>query len=327
VKEKREKVREAAVVVGRGLKKGGGIVGENIVKGGGIVGRNIAKGGGIVADKMGDAKLELERKTLQPVFLEELLLPSRSTISLDEAMQRLPKMIIVGEQDKKRKESPICIGSIGHMVKAKGMEVLNLYEEHVQKLGVEFFPTVAQTVYYKDPYQENFYIGLDDYFDFLQKARISELEMVAHKLGAKRMQISFKERKKQFVAGKAEAKAFIKGARVAATHEKELDEYASIEIAADVRFSGHDTPEVPTLVYFRNVDDIEKLIKMRTDGANNRIEAKVYKIQCEMLSGIKKREAMQIDSALQYLKLSGTASISSEVQRESRTVLEYRIEF
>lgn len=302
----KEKAKKIAVTTGQNAK----IVGESL-------GRAIE-----------EAKLEMDRKTLRPVFIEDL---HSSTPLEDDAgnpcSKRLPSMICVVEQDKKRNESKVCRGAIGYQTTIKGVEILNIYEDCVNQTGLKFFPTVSKTIYYADPHKTDSYICLDEYFDYLKKARVNELEKVAQDLGAKRVQISFKERKKTFVSQNAHADAKVDKHKMSASYNTSGSEYFSVEIAADIRFSGRDTPVVPNLVYFKNESDIEKLVQMRTSSSDNRIESKSYRFQCSKSSGIEEKEAAQIDVVLSQLKCSGTASISSEAQRESRTDLEYNIEF
>ena len=111
------------------------------------------------------------------------------------------------------------------------------------------------------------------------------------------------------------------------TDDNFSNELSSIEVAADVKFSGHDTPVEPDLLYFKNESDIEKLVQMRTGGNKNKIESKTYKFQCNRTSGIKEKEALQLDAVLNQLKCGVSAFISKETKRENRTELEYTIEF
>ena len=111
------------------------------------------------------------------------------------------------------------------------------------------------------------------------------------------------------------------------TYNRTDQTYDGIEIAADVAFSGQEVPVIPTVVYFKSESDIEKLIQMRTGESQNRVQSKTYRFQCSNSSGISEREAGQIDALLRQIKCSGSASISSEAQRESRTDMEYHIEF
>ncbi len=45
------------------------------------------------------------------------------------------------------------------------------------------------------------------------------------------------------------------------------------------------------------------------------------------IAGIKQNDAVKIDATLSMLKVKGNCSVSSEVQKEARTILEYEIEF
>ncbi len=105
------------------------------------------------------------------------------------------------------------------------------------------------------------------------------------------------------------------------------NEYADIEIATDLVFSGHDHPEMPELVYFKNETDIEKLVQMRLSNDENKIQSKTYRFQCRKSSGISESEAAKIDAVAGQLKCGVSESFSNEVQRENRTELEYKIEF
>lgn len=332
----KEKVEEIAESTGKGLKEGGKVAGEKIKIGTKFVGRKLKEGQVLAKDFTEERKLDIELRTLRPVFKDDLMLPTSIPDNADLLSKpKSYKMIFIVNKDKKRQDSLVCEGSIGHVDVVKGMRILNIYPDYVDGLGYSFFPHKTHTVYYADPYKEYSYISLDEYFDYFQKAQVNELETVAHKLGAKRVKISFKERKKTFVAAKADVningkgKLFGKKPNIQADfhHEHEADEYTNVEIAADVKFSGHETPTEPCLVYFKGVSDIEKLITMRMDNSSNKIMSKDYKFQCSKRSGISHQEAVQIDAALGALKSGGNASLTSEVEKEARTDLEYSIEF
>lgn len=82
----------------------------------------------------------------------------------------------------------------------------------------------------------------------------------------------------------------------------------------------------PTLVYFKRESDVERLVEMRMKPGNP-IKSKDYHFQCSSSAGMSEKVAAKLDGILQQLKCSGTATISSEVQRENRTELNYHIEF
>ncbi|MPM64427.1 hypothetical protein SDC9_111313 [bioreactor metagenome] len=270
----------------------------------------------------------MDRKYLRPVFSDEMLLSASNVSSMDEIRKvRIPSMICIVKRDKKRSENIVCSGSVGYRMTVKGVDMLYLFEDSVRELGMRFYPAISETIYYLDPYQDNFYICLDDYFDYLKKVRVSELEVVAQDLGAKRVQITFKEHKKAFFTKNARVGTAVKKVKTSNSYDNVSNEYSSVEVAADVKFSGQDSPVKPTLVYFKNESDIEKLVQMRTENNKNKIESKTYRLQCNKTAGIKEKDAARIDAVLYQLKCSGTATVSSEAQRESRTELEYSIEF
>lgn len=293
-----------------------------------IAGQSVKSGSEVIGKVIGDAKIEMDRKYLRPVFSDEMLLSASNVSSMDEIRKvQIPSIICIVKRDKKRSENVVCSGSVGYRMTVKGVDMLYLFEDSVSQLGMRFYPAISETIYYLDPYQDNFYICLDDYFDYLKKVRVNELEVVAQDLGAKRVQITFKEHKKAFFTKSARVDAAVEKVKISNSYGNASNEYSSVEVAADVKFSGQDTPVKPKLVYFKNESDIEKLVQMRTENSKNKIESKTYRFQCNKSSGIKEKDAARIDAVLYQLKCSGTATISSEAQRESRTELEYSIEF
>ena len=270
-----------------------------------------------------EARLELDLKTLKPAFADTL--PFTAKDSQADAAQ--PSILSIVARDKKRSESEVCRGAVGYYQSAKGYELLNLYEDYVPQLSLTFYPAAAKGVFLADPYQTGVYIALDEYFDFIRKALVNELEVVAQDLGAKHVRISFKEDKKALVAQQVKTKAKTQMESVSASRSASVDEFSSVEIAAAVKFSGHDSPIAPPLVYFKNESDIVKLVRMRTSDDFNKIESKTYRFQCNRLFGAKEDDSAQISAILNGIKCTGSASFSQNIQRESRTILEYSIEF
>lgn len=294
-----EAVKDAAIAAGHGLKAGGAAMGK----------------------AFSEARLELDLKNLKPVFPDALPFDDGQT----DAAQ--PSIVAVVARDKRRSESEACRGAVGYYQSAKGYELLNLYEDYIPQLKLVFYPAAAKGVFLADPYQRGVYIALDEYFDFIRKALVNELEVVAQDLGAKHVRISFKEDKKSLAAQKLKANAKTKVESVSAEHKTSVDEFSSVEIAADVKFSGHTSPVIPPLVYFKNESDIVKLVRMRTSDGSNKIESKTYRFQCNRLFGAKEEDSAQICAILNGIKCTGSASFSQNIQRESRTILEYSIEF
>lgn len=299
--ETRAKVGKAAAAAAKGIRTGSEVVGRAV----------------------GDARLELERKTLRPVFAEELR-------PVGEKAAFSPVIVIV-PRDKRREESVVCAGAVGYWTSVKGMDFLNLYQDAAGQLGLDLYPRVEETFYHENPFCPEMYIELDDYFNYLKKARVDELERIAQDLGAKHVTITFREKKEIFVKRTARQEAAGRlpngGAKAQHNSESTQEEYTGMEVAADIRFSGNVQPVVPKLVYFKRESDIEQLIQMRTSGSGNPVQSKTYHFQCSRLSGMNQQEASKLDAALAQLKCGGTATFSSKIQQESRTELEYHIEF
>lgn len=291
-------------------------------------GQGVKKGALILDQVISDSKLEWDRKTLRPVFSDDILPALTNNKSyLASETDSVYNIIRVVERDKKREESLACKGSIGYWVTAKNLEILNLYEDVAKTIGIHYHPVLTRTVYYIDPFQKNFYVNLDEYFNYLKKARVSELEMVASELGAKKVSITLKEWKSTAMAKKVRLKAKVNelpGFGLKTDHnDKGL---VNMEIATNLTFSGHDNPRVPELVYFKGETDIEQLIKLRTNPEKkNQLISKTYSLEYNKSSVLKTDVAVDIGDALSSLKIN--SGVATEAQRESRTILEYHIEF
>ena len=276
-----------------------------------------------MADGAKDAKQKLDVARLKPVFLDQI----------KTGEYQMPNLIHIVESDK-RQENPVCIGSIGFEKKYKDMRMLTIYESDIDSLGLRFSSVSNNSFYYIYPFDNTMYIDLDEYFDYLKKQRVAELEQVAHALGAKHFRITLKEEKtflvKQSQKGNVKAKGklpLIQG-NVDLNNEHSLTEkqYANLSVAAESFFDGSSEPVRPELKYYRHEQDIQNLIDMRLNGVNA-IQSKTYTLKYNSSAAIKEQEAAKIDYALKSLGCTGNASVTGEVQRENRTVLEYLIEF
>lgn len=271
-----------------------------------------ADGKKAVVEKATKAKEDFDRKMLCPVFQGDLNISDYP-------------MIRILESDPKHDENPVCDGSIGFESVAKGMKILNLYTRFADQQGLRFYPLVGEDVFYIDPCSEDLFISLDDYFSYSKKARVAELTKIAQTLGAKHIRITLKERRKSFVSQQAKLKANVakKGAGDA-SHEKSHTEFSNVEVAAETSFIGHD-PERPELKYFANETAIKDLVEMRM--SDNTLQRQTLSFKYNSSSGIKEKNAIQIDAALALMKLKGTASVLNEIQNESWLDFWYEIEF
>ena len=126
---------------------------------------------------------ELERKMLQPIFVEDL----------DGAEFLISKLVRITDIDKKRAESEVCRGSIGFISDQKDLRIVNIFKDQIDAFGLTFYPDTDCELYYVDPSDRDKYIALDDYFSYLKIARVNELQKIAQDLGAKHFRVTYKE--------------------------------------------------------------------------------------------------------------------------------------
>lgn len=273
-----------------------------------------------VKASMEEQRIERERKALQPIFETDL----------DNADFLLSKLIRITDMDKKHAESEVCKGSIGHISTFKDMTVVNIYRKNIEIFGVNFYPDNEAELYYVNPTDRNSYIELDEYFDYLKIARITELQSIAQDLGAIYFKVTYKESKSSFSKKKtkatASAKSGIDKGSVDVESEGVSKDAGSFGVFAEDSFKSGKDPVKPKLVYLKRDLVVNGLInqRMKKDSSLGR---KVFKIESSKTLGIKQSDATKIDSTLKAMKLSGDLSVSSEVKNESRRFFEYEIEF
>ena len=264
---------------------------------------------------------EAERRTLQPIFVEDL----------EKADFLMPKLLRITEMDKRRAESEICKGSIGYMSIQKELPVISIYRDHVKDYGLTFLPDAESDIYYVDPSDRNQYIALEEYFGYMKVARINELQKIAQDLGAKHFRVTYSEKKVSFTENKSAAKGKIenKGVKMSAAinndHDIKENDISSVEIAAEMICPGHE-PLQPTLYYLQREQSILSLIQLRMDKASPIMHQR-FMLKLSNSSGIKEKEAIKIDAALKEMKFTCNTTMASEARNEARRYFEYEIDF
>lgn len=271
------------------------------------------------AEKQEQLKRDKELKELRPIFADDI----------EEPGFALPKLIRIGEMDAKHAESSVCENSVGFIFGDKDLNIVTIYSDKMDLFDLKFYPDTDIGLYYVDPNDRDLYISLDEYFNYLKVARISELQRIAQDLGATHFRVVYKEQKKTFSANDAKINAAIKlpakqNGKIVADHQSGENEFSKVEIAADMLCLGHD-PVMPKLSYFRKDPQILSLIESRM--ANNQLRHQAYTLNLSSSCGIKVKDAVKIDAAIKAMKLDGNATVTSEAQSESRRIFEYEIDF
>lgn len=266
-----------------------------------------------LAEVINNGKNSWNLKRLKPIFINDLN---------GMIFSRLVRIV---EREKKF-DIDVCKGSIGYWDTCKGERWMNIFKDSVSKFGLDFYPNDEVNFYYVDPTNKDSYIVLDEYFDRLKQVRVSELQKIAQDLGAKYFRVTYiKERttlSKKAANGKGSVHNKGNGSvQMNATEQK----YDRMDIAAEMSFPGHE-PVMPHVRYLKYDPNIENLIKMRMDPKGP-LNHQTLNIKLSSSSGLKETDAVKIDMILKSLKMAGNTTVSSEVQNEAKSILEYEINF
>ena len=266
-----------------------------------------------LAKTIEEGKRQWDLKRLKPIFLKDL------------NGMRYSRLIRIVEREKKF-DIEVCKGSIGYWATCKGERWMNIFKDSVSKFGLNLYPNDEVNFYYVDPTDKDNYIVLDEYFDRLKQVRVSELQKIAQDLGAKYFRVTYMKERTTLSKKSANGKGSIlknKNGSVQATATEE--NYDRMDVAAEMSFPGHE-PVMPRVRYLKHDPIIQNLIEMRMDPKGP-VGHYTYNIKLSNSSGLKKTEAVKIDMILKSLKMAGNTTVSSEVQNEEKSILEYEIEF
>lgn len=272
-----------------------------------------------IKDNVNTKKMELDKKRLQPIFEEYI----RSENF------KLPNIICLSDIDKKYQDSEVCQGAIGHYTDYQKLRIMSIFNDYVDLFNLTFEPNNSSPIYYKNPYIENNYIALGDYFEYINTNQVHELEMIASKLGATYFRVDLMEEKIVFKKESKErntsGKYVTQNDSIDVKTKKETQESRAsvLRMSKEDHLVGHE-PERPDLVFLKNDNDINNLVNMRMEKSINK---KNVSLSLNKLIGISKNEAESMDGAMKILKISGNSTFKSEYNEECRKYLEYTIEF
>ena len=298
-----EDVKKAADSVGNAAHKA---VAD--VKGG------IGEGKKRIEEKIKASKLEADRKSLRPIFKEDI----------NSTEFSLPKLIMIAnEPDKVHKESEVCNGSVGFNNKADKMDIVTIYKDDLDVLGVSFYPDVDSEAYYVNPVDRDNYISLKKYTEYLIIQRMNEMQRIAQCLGAKKFDVrivttdSSKEKESRSVQ--------LKAARVnaEAKENKTVQRSKIFDYTANSTFLGQE-PAEPRLRYLAKDPVIQNLIEMRLHG---NMTSQTVKVQLSDTAGIKVEDAVKIGAALKAIKSTAGGQFVKDTETQSNSYFEYTIEF
>lgn len=282
---------------------------------------SLVAGWGKAGEQLIQLKKEHDLKKLSPVFKEDIL----------DENYKFPAIIQLIRYDK-RLEKDFCKGSVGFETRANSTRILSVYFEYADIVEKDFYPQKDIGVYYANPCIKDMYIEINEFFPYLKRVRVDELDMLAQSLGAKHFKVELKETESDqsvvdadtssgfgFGKWKLDSGAALKAENSAKVH---------VNIAAECSFCGSDQPKEPKLQYFKDDSNIMALIAMRMNPeTSNSLVSKTYSIQYGKMTGIKTEQTADIDSALKLIKCAAAEKFAKTACRENCTILQYTIDF
>ena len=276
---------------------------------------NIGEGKKKIDEKVKSAKLEADRKSLRPIFADEI----------DGPEFPFPKLLMITEgPDKAHKESEACKGSIGFLNKADKMDIVTIYKDNVGVLDATFFPDIDSEVYYVNPTDRDNYISLSKYTEFLIIQRMNEMQRIAQSLGAKRFNVRIVTKDASSEMEEAGVQAKVRKAGVEVKGKSMVKRSHIFDYTSNNTFIEQE-PKRPELKYLAKDPMIQNLIEMRLNGKT--LQTQTIQVQLSDTSGIKIADAAKIGVALKAIKCSLGAQFVKETETQSRSYFEYTIEF
>jgi hypothetical protein len=242
--------------------------------------------------------------------------------------------------DVDRREIDVCAGAVGWLGKENGIEILYLYDEAVQISAINFIPMATNdTIYYVDSFDKNRFLKTDYIFGKAYEERMAELKHIAFSLGAKSCSVEISESNIETEIHRKEYKGKQAINGLPAVNE-------SISVDSDqsrsgkrketrmgrvyARFHGSDIPKKPELKWFRNDENIKRLIEMRFESGNS-IKSEQFELSGSSSATMSQKTAAAIDIAIKKAKIKGNfkagTTVSAQVIRECNSKLLYSIEF
>lgn len=311
--------QEASIVAADGAQKAANAISEGAKEAAEIAGDSL-----FIASKMAQRAItDLRLAYYKPVTPTEY----------NELSGSLPRLIAI-EDPGKRKEVDVCEGAIGWLSKNNDMDVLHLYSEFVAQCGLDFYPApVVDSIYLRDHIDFRRFIDVSCFMEVAQSDRITELKQIAYKLGAKRCRLEMHKQSKTAtlreggLGGKIIAPGYGNVSRNESASLKRTVESMS-ETLFEQTFEGSANPIEPELHWFAHDKEMLDLIKTRcsADGTHTTKEYHM-RLNKSTTMTLSVTAAEKIDGAIKQLGATCDFTLKSEAQEESRSLLDFYIEF
>ena len=281
----------------------------------------IQKGAIAISEKAKQDALRRKIEKLHPLFPKDFK-------SKDFKIPNIIKIV----DDAIRRDIEVCKGAIGWLEKENKVEVLYLYDEWINKSGLQFVPAAScDEVYCVDKFDRNKFIRTDYVFGKAHEEKLAELEYIAHSLGAKSCSVEIIESSTSTQTHNAKGSSQITLGNCSANadiSQKEQSDTTSRTTGKTVTyFDGNNTPVQPKLKWFSNDDSIKRLIDMRC-SSNNSIRSRKLVLEGSSSATMSRNAAYALDCALlDKGKDKSQTSMSSQASKEYNSKLIFEIEF
>lgn len=224
--------------------------------------------------------------------------------------------------DAVRRDIDVCKGAVGWLENVNGVEILNLYDEYMHNVEIQFVPVAkCDEIYCVDPFDRTKYINVNEIFDKANEEKMAELKNIAYMLGAKSCEIEIKT--STFVTAKLAAKitAKIKGADASGERSSEKSQLIQNGRKTRSTFGGNDNPVAPKLKWFAHDSNINRFIEMRCNSGN-RITSESLEVNWSSCTTMSQQTACAIDKIAKI-----GAKMESKCRQESNMTIVYNVEF
>lgn len=313
----------------------GGLVGGVVSKAAGMAADAAGEGAKVAVQKAGNARTEMRRKKYSPLFEADIV----------SSKFDMPRMIIISDGTD-RKSVDVCIndvgdGSIAWLEKVKDMEVLHIHDDCLDRFDLEFQPpAMCDMAFYVDPTDPKRYLAVNDYYEIIKSDKISELQSIAHSLGAKRCEIRsyelektmIRKKKDGSVQAKVDQKTRAKRAKGAGDALVEWDSKRANEAKSAVlfmrEFEGSDDPQPPQLHWFKHDKSIQSLIEARcSKSVSNPLKQQSVDISSSTTNSLSVALAAKVDAVLKRNHFECDFHMEDEAMGEARKRLVFTVEF
>ncbi len=286
-----------------------------------------------LSDTVQEKAKDLSEKNKSELYLKKL--KKYNPLFPDEFYSdafNLPNMIVIVD-DAVRKGIDVCEGSIGWLSNEKGVEILHLYDEEVEKCGIKFIPApICDAVYYVDRFDRNRFIQIDCIFSKAHEERLAELKHIAYSLGAKKCSIEISEnnsvsdKKRKAVEEKISIPFGKASEGTSAEYGFSKTEDIRRSGTIEAVFEGSDEVNVPQLKWFENDDTIKRLIEMRTSEVNQ-IKSETLILEGSVSATMSQKTACAIDGAVGKIGAKAKADMEGQATKENYSRLIFKVEF